>query len=107
MHPTLRDGPPACIRSGLLRAASIPDIRLKCLQERVKEGLEEAPVLWTEYEQVRRTEQDWRREIDGLTAQARHGFSGAGGRLRWTVTTPGGVEIAPRRPSVSWVSTVS
>jgi len=43
--------------------------RLKYRQERVNEGLEEAPVLWAESEQVQKTEQDWRRESEGLTAQ--------------------------------------
>ena len=43
--------------------------RLKYRQERVAEGLDEAPVLWAESEQVQKAEQDWRREAQALAAQ--------------------------------------
>ena len=43
--------------------------RLKYRQERVDEGLEEAPVLWAESEQVQKSEHAWRREAQALNAQ--------------------------------------
>ncbi len=43
--------------------------RLKYRQERVDEGLEEAPVLWAESEQVQKSEHQWRREAQALNAQ--------------------------------------
>ncbi len=43
--------------------------RLKYRQERVDEGLEEAPVLWAESEQVQKSEHQWRREAQAWNAQ--------------------------------------
>ena len=50
------------------------------------EGLEGAPVLWQESEQVQKSEQDWRREAEGLGALtltlARHYGGGEWRRLQ-------------------------
>jgi len=61
-----------CVQAGKVREfATLRTFyrdRLSYRQERVNEGLEDPPVLWSEAEQVQKTDYDWRRESGELEA---------------------------------------